>query len=331
MKSYPYSLVAKTVEADVQFFDDLVTAYIASAISCAIMYPLDSYKTRQQLGKPGIPPWEEGGVFGLWKGVQYFIADANDAVYVAVYSLIKPALLAPVNPNNPTAVFIALCLSGSLGDAVGSVFRLPAELITKQIQCGAAKSGGEAIAKLLKTNVPRVVVLSWLAILCRDMPFAGLQIALYDLFKNLLSFLDEAGVNIYVQRLLWGALAGSTAAFFTTPFDILTTNILTAAQDDQMVEMPPSTSGNSALKYRALGPFEGVGELFYNTIKGIGKYFEVLRDPAITIFTVNDGGPSALFTGAIARVLFFGPAAMIFFFYYEALTDILSIYYAHKQ
>ena len=270
VKSYPYSLVAKTIEADVQFFDDLVTAYIASAISCAVMYPLDSYKTRQQLGKTGIPSWNEGGVLGLWNGVQYFIADANDAVYVAVYSLIKPALLAPVNPNNPTAVFVALCLSGSLGDAVGSIFRLPAELITKQIQSGAARNGGEAIAKLLKANVPRVVVLSWLAILCRDMPFAGLQIALYDLYKNLLSFLDEAGVNIYVQRLLWGAFAGSTAAYLTTPFDIVTTNILTAAQDDQMIAVPSSENESNVVKYRALGPFEGIGELFYNTIKGVG-------------------------------------------------------------
>lgn len=101
VKAYPYSLVAKTIEPDVQFLDDLITAYIASAVASGIMYPIDSFKTRVQLGKSGVPPASEGGIFGLWKGVQYFIADANDAIYVAVYSLIKPALLAPINPNNP--------------------------------------------------------------------------------------------------------------------------------------------------------------------------------------------------------------------------------------
>jgi hypothetical protein len=61
VKSYPYSLVAKTIEPDVQFVDDLITAYVASAISCAIMYPVDTYKTRLQLGKSGVPPREDGG------------------------------------------------------------------------------------------------------------------------------------------------------------------------------------------------------------------------------------------------------------------------------
>ena len=83
----------------------------------------------------------KGGFLGLWKGVQYFIADANDATYVAVYSYVKPFLLTPINPNNPTAIFAVLCLSGSIGDAIGSPFRLPAEIITKQIQTGAVKNG----------------------------------------------------------------------------------------------------------------------------------------------------------------------------------------------
>lgn len=61
------------------------------------MYPIDTYKTRLQIGKSGkiellsiivklygnvgIPSSEEGGFFSLWRGVQYFVADANDAVY----------------------------------------------------------------------------------------------------------------------------------------------------------------------------------------------------------------------------------------------------------
>jgi hypothetical protein len=81
VKLYPYNFVAKTTPPEVQFLDDLVAAYVASMISCGIMYPIDSYKTRLQIGKRGLPEPDEGGFFGLYKGVQYFVLDANDAVY----------------------------------------------------------------------------------------------------------------------------------------------------------------------------------------------------------------------------------------------------------
>ena len=34
-----------------------------------------------------------------------------------------------------------------------------------------------------------------MAVLCRDMPFAGLQIAFFDVYKGLFAGLDDAGVR----------------------------------------------------------------------------------------------------------------------------------------
>ena len=70
VRQYPYSLVAKTTPPDVQFVDDFSAAYVASAISSGIMYPIDSFKTRTQAGKRGVPDGSEGGVLGLWNGVE---------------------------------------------------------------------------------------------------------------------------------------------------------------------------------------------------------------------------------------------------------------------
>ena len=39
------------------------------------------------------------------------------------------------------------------------------------------------------------------------------------------------GWSIFAQRALWGVLAGGVASFVTTPFDVLTTSVLTASEE----------------------------------------------------------------------------------------------------
>lgn len=60
---------------------------------------------------------------------------------VASYGLIKPLFLAPVDPSNPNLVFLALVLSGSFGDALGSIFRVPMEIVYKRIQACQTNDG----------------------------------------------------------------------------------------------------------------------------------------------------------------------------------------------
>lgn len=313
IRIYPYQFLAKTTPPTGVFIDNLIAAYLASAVSSGIMYPIDSYKTRMQAGKSGVPSANEGGIFKLWKGVGYFIADANDAVYVAIYGLLKPALLLLVDPNNPTAVFSILVLAGSLGDAVGSVFRVPSELVYKQIQTEAASTATEAFSLIGKNgNVIRFVIISWAAVLLRDMPFAGLQIALYDVYKTILAFLDEKGWTSFSQQLLWGALAGGTAAYLTTPFDLLTTNIMIEAQSisnsSSFDRRYPEISASKQSLQSSNEVYTGIGQLFFSKTKEV----------------IDRDGYLGLFTGAIERVLFFAPAGMIFFGCYETFVEILS-------
>lgn len=295
VKSYPYSLVAKTTPPEVLFIDDFIAAYLASAISSGIMYPIDTYKTRVQSGRKGIPGSNEGGFFGLWRGVGYFIADANDAIYLASYGLFKPVLVNSIDTSSSLVVFGILTLAGSLGDAVGSFFRVPMEIVYKQIQTGASNNGLQVLSSLTQKSSFRLLAFSWVAVLCRDMPFAGLQIAFFDLYKSVFSFLDDAGASIFLQRCIWGFFAGGTAAFLTTPFDLITTNVMVAA-----------TEVNQGSKSKKV--WADIGPLFSKTTKD----------------AIDKGGMSALFTGAIPRVLFFAPAATIFFVSYETIFDLLE-------
>ena len=301
VNSYPYSLVAKTTPPEVQFIDALCAAYIASAVSSGIMFPVDTYKTRIQSGKRGIPLAMEGGIFRLWSGVQFFILDANDAVYVASYGLIKPALLGLVDPTNVIAVFIVLNLAGALGDAVGSIFRVPCEIVCKQVQTGRLSSAQGSIVLLetvidavrgnnVKTvdgsvgaSVRRVVALSWIAVLCRDMPFAGLQIALFDVYRSLFSFLDEAGWSTFSQRAVWGAFAGATAGFLTTPFDLLTTQVMLAAESaEKNIETVKADLMNVNKRPKIQTSIKNIGKIsnnnnINNNIYGEGKNRKIVE------------------------------------------------------
>ena len=224
---------------------------------------------------------------------------------MASYGIVKPLLLAPIDVTNPLAVFSVLTLSGAVGDALGSFFRVPLELVYKQIQTGSNTSASVYLGSLLRADGgTRMLLLSWLAVLCRDVPFAGLQIALFDVFKTLFSSLDDAGVSIFLQRALWGAFAGGTAAFLTTPFDNLTTNLMLATQSP--VGQPGLGAGADAGSSSSSSSGGAIG------LALSAAFRELFAAPV-----------SQLFTGAGARILYFSPAAMIFFACYETLTEVI--------
>lgn len=236
---------------------------------------------------------------------------------MASYGIVKPMLLAPIDVTNPLAVFSILTLSGAVGDALGSVFRVPLELIYKQIQTGSSTSGSAYLGSLLRADGgTRMLLLSWVAVLCRDVPFAGLQIALFDVYKTLFSSLDDAGLSIFLQRALWGAFAGGTAAFLTTPFDNLTTNLMLATQRP-VGPTQGEESSRAAVSAAASAAFADGGSEPGSGNDAIGPALSAaFRD--LFASPVN-----RLFAGAGERILYFSPAAMIFFACYETLTEVI--------
>lgn len=223
-------------------------------------------------------------------------------MYVASYGIFRDALLAPVDVTNSLNVFVALVLAGSIGDAIGSFFRVPLEAVWKQFQTGRKGDGFEALQEVLSQEKFQALVVAWIAVLCRDVPFAGLQIALFDVYKTLLSGLDDVGLSVFLQRALWGALAGGTAAFLTTPFDNLTTNLMTSKQSDDAGDADADTNTGSSLVVSDLSLTSRLSSAWSSLIKG---------------------GLGALYSGALPRTLFYAPAAMIFFSVYETLTEAI--------
>lgn len=206
-------------------------AFLASAVAVAITHPIDSLKVREQFKNGGAEGAEDGTgeehvtLRMLYKGLASNILKEapNASCYLAFYCLFKGLLMR-------LSVFAAvplltMCLAGMLGDAVGSIVRVPAEIINKRLQLGLSRTWGGAIQDAFLTpNGVQNTLASWSAVLTRDVPYGGLQIAGYELVRQVLMGHGYVGLLFDV---IAGSVAGLIAAVLTTPADVLVTRLST--------------------------------------------------------------------------------------------------------
>jgi solute carrier family 25 (mitochondrial S-adenosylmethionine transporter), member 26 len=124
-------------------------------------------------------------------------------------------------------------VTGAIGDAVGTIFRLPAEVACKRLQTGSGSSSGGILSTLAAVPGQSWLV-AWSAILLRDVPLGGLQVACYqechqwshDMVATLSSTPEM------LSDVLAGVLAGAVAAALTTPLDVIVTQTSTRTASD---------------------------------------------------------------------------------------------------
>ncbi|KAL9184598.1 hypothetical protein ACHAXT_012568 [Thalassiosira profunda] len=254
-------------------------AFIGSVASTLVMHPLDTIKTRLQVkGSDGDEDGEEGGigsVASLYEGLSGNLLKEGppSALYLGVYESAKYALAPKFGPQSLLLVYL---LSGAAGEMVGSIVRAPAEAIKSTVQSGISGSAAEATTQVFGTAESRENIFrAWSSSIWRDVPFGAIQLAVFELTKTYI--LNSADIDFdsgtLAAEALIGAFAGGFGAFWTNPFDIITTRIIT-----QDVE------GDS----EPLGVVEMAKKLY------------------------DEGGPAIFFTGWQARVLYWAPAISIF-------------------
>lgn len=182
-------------------------------------------------------------------------------------------------PLLSTFPLVAMCLAGMLGDAVGSIVRVPAEIINKRLQLGLSTGWKSAVrdAFLSPTGVDATFA-SWAAVLWRDVPYGGLQIAGYEAARGVLAGAGLAGLPLGIVA---GAGAGLVAAVLTTPADVLVTRMTTQSP-----------------------------QCYLETRKYMSPVATCRR-------IIREEGFGALWTGALHRGLFYMPMIGLFFAAYE--------------
>jgi len=212
-----------------------LAAMVASAISTVVAHPIDTIKTRIQAGKvPMVLKDSFLGLGGLYRGLSSNVLKEapNAGIYLGVYELTKTFLIAtfPAMLKFPLAVFM---VAGAVGDAVGSIVRVPAEVVNKRLQLGLSDDWRDAVRETFFSSTGlRSTLNIWAAILLRDVPYGALQIGIYEqcklLFRQNLP-LPGPGLGPALEGIstdvLIGAAAGLVAAFLTTPSDVLVTRL----------------------------------------------------------------------------------------------------------
>lgn len=170
------------------------------------------------------------GVLRLWSGLSPSLVMAlpSTTLYFTAYDELKLAIEQDL-PQSFLEPYVPL-LAGSTSRAAAATLTSPLELIRTQMQSRKSTRG---VVQSIKHEVGRNGILSlWRGLvptLYRDVPFSGLYWLFYERTK--IALRARLGIQAGIDNLFdeWklaffsGSIAGSIAAFVTTPFDVVKT------------------------------------------------------------------------------------------------------------
>ncbi|GAV83865.1 Mito_carr domain-containing protein [Cephalotus follicularis] len=259
------------------------------------LHPVDTVKTvfqsfhadQKSIFEIGKSIVSERGLTGLYRGIASNIASSApvSAVYTFTYESVKGGLL----PHFPKEYYsLAHCVAGGCGSIATSFIFTPSEHIKQQMQVGSHYSNcWNALVGIIRKGGWPSLYTGLGAVLCRNVPHSIIKFYTYENLKQMmLPSLPSSAQPNKLQTLLCGGLAGSTAALFTTPFDVVKTRLQT--------QIPGSMS-----QYNSV----------HHALKEIGRH----------------EGLKGLYRGLIPRLVIYMSQGAIFFASYEFFKSLFSL------
>ncbi|XP_071708035.1 uncharacterized protein [Rutidosis leptorrhynchoides] len=257
------------------------------------LHPMDTVKTIiqscptdqrsiQYIGKSII---SERGLSGLYRGISSNIASSApiSAIYTFSYESVKGVLLPLFAKEYHSVVH---CVAGGCASVATSFVFTPSERIKQQMQVGSHYHNcWNALLGIVGKGGFVSLYNGWGAVLCRNVPHSIIKFYTYESLKKVMISSQQAQPTT-TSTLLCGGLAGSTAALFTTPFDVVKTRLQT--------QIPGS-----------INRYHGV----FDTLKNIAQH----------------EGLKGLYRGLTPRLAMYMTQGALFFASYESFKTLFSL------
>jgi len=202
----------------------------------AVMFPVDSIKTRMQVFSTSPAAVYSGignaitrissteGARALWRGVASVIAGAGPAhaVYFGTYEVVKEW----AGGNRAGHQFAATALAGAAATITSDALMNPFDVIKQRMQMYGSefRSGITAAKTILRTEGIGAFYISYPTTLTMTVPFTAVQFSTYEFLKDTL---NPSGSYSPLTHVTAGGLAGGVAAAVTTPLDVAKTLLQT--------------------------------------------------------------------------------------------------------
>ncbi|KAG7992956.1 hypothetical protein I3843_02G153600 [Carya illinoinensis] len=235
---------------------------LSCALSCSLMHPVDTIKTRVQASTLTFPEiiskLPQIGVRGLYRGSIPAILGqfSSHGLRTGIFEASKLVL---INVAPALSDIQVQSLSSFCSTFLGTAVRIPCEVLKQRLQAGIFDNVGEAIVGTWQQDGLKGFFRGTGATLCREVPFYVAGMGLYAESKKAVQQLLGRDLEPW-ETIAVGALSGGLAAVVTTPFDVMKTRMMTA----QGRSIPMSMVAISILRREGpLGLFKGAVPRFF--------------------------------------------------------------------
>lgn len=207
----------------------LTAAGVARGVSIFAMYPVDTIKTRIQMGQANA-----FNMNGLYKGVAGSLVGQipYGVLTFGSYEIYKGALLSKFPEVKP---YFLYAVAAVLGDMTGSGWLCPSEVVKQQLQAGMYGSTGEAVRAIWAKKGLKGFYQGYTGGLARDVPFRVAQLTSYEITKSFYLRMkkkreasSDAKLELSpIEAAICGAVAGTFSSAITCPMDRIKTLLMT--------------------------------------------------------------------------------------------------------
>ncbi|KAG2113115.1 mitochondrial carrier domain-containing protein [Suillus discolor] len=215
---------------------NMLAGALAGITEHAVMFPIDSIKTRMQvfatspaavytgIGNAFTRISSTEGMRALWRGVSSVILGAGPAhaVHFGTYEAMKEL----AGGNAAGNQWLATSLAGASATIASDALMNPFDVIKQRMQVHQSefRSVFTALRVVYQTEGLAAFYVSYPTTLTMSVPFTAVQFTVYEHMKKLL---NPSGDYSPITHMIAGGMAGGVAAGVTTPLDVAKTLLQT--------------------------------------------------------------------------------------------------------